>query len=749
MKTRHVKIDRAAIIAMKARVKLSAVVRGEGITLIEEAGQLKGQCPFHADDTPSLFVNDEKDGGVFRCHGCGVGGDVLQWLQKREAITFKEALEKLSALSGLPLVAQERTKVAEYVYRDAKGEELYSIERYEPGKEGRSKDFVQRLADGKPGKSPVQVPYNLHRFHEAPDATIFVVEGEKCADALTAAGLLATTHAGGASAKKTWNAHFAEHFAGRHVVLLPDNDEPGQALMAHVQKVLPHAVTLQLPLRGKGADVADWLAEGHTVAELLALVEKSRELKADMRERGLRYGKAVAAGVFGGWELELLCTRTKEIRTTIGNTMIVLENNPAFAGALFFDERSLQPCAKRALPWDRPGLTYPRHLHDDDAVFFARFMERTYEAAFSAEICGRALWAHAGLDRQDSLKSYLGGLTWDKKERTDTWLIKHAGAPDTPFVRAASRCWLISAVARALTPGCKVDHVLILEGGQGLKKSTLLAALAGETYFTDHIPDVDSKDTAMILGRSWIIELAELESMRKSEVTQLKAFITRRSDIFRPPYGRAVIEVPRRCVFAASTNEESYLRDPTGNRRFWPVPVTNSDVAGLGEVRDQLWAEAVELFRTGEKWHLEDQALIGAAQEEQAAREQVDPWTDLVIHSVDGLSHTTTGDVLHAIGVEKSRRSVTDSQRIAHILRQLKWSRHQVRIGGQKTWRFYPPGAYHPPPTPDVAETGLVAGVGGGGFSTSATNATNATNEFPMNGQGAGDDQEELPWGGH
>lgn len=727
-KHQGVKIDRTAIASMKAKVPLSSLVRGEGIALVDEAGQLKGQCPFHEDDTPSLFVDDSKDGGVFRCHGCGAGGDALVWMQKRESLSFIEALMRLSDLSGIPLVAQERTKVAEYVYRDSVGQPLYTIERYEPGKGGRSKDFVQRLADGTPGKSPVQVPYNLHRFHEDPTATIFVVEGEKCADALTAVGLIATTNAGGAGARKTWTPEFAEYFAGKKVVLIPDNDEPGQALMAHVQKVLPHAVMLQLPLRGKGADVADWLAEGHTAAELLALVDKGVDETP-------------------AWERELLCTRSNEIRTTIGNTMIVLEHNPAFAGALFFDERALQPCTTRALPWDRPGMKYPRALVDDDAVFFARFMERTYEAAFSSEICGRALWAHAGLDRRDALAGYLERLSWDKTERTETWLIRHAGAPDTPFVRAASRCWLISAVARALHPGCKVDHVLILEGGQGLKKSTLLASLAGESFFTDHIPDVDSKDTAMILGRSWIIELAELESMRKSEVTQLKSFITRRSDIFRPPYGRAVIEVPRRCVFAASTNEESYLRDPTGNRRFWPVRVSLDDAAGLAEVRDQLWAEAVELFKTGERWWLEDRELIAEAQEEQAAREQVDPWTDLVLSAVDGRPHTTTGDVLNAIGVDKARRTAGDAMRIGWVLRQAGWVRTMQRRGRIREWLYYPPG--HQPELSPLQKAVTKAVTENTSNNTAVTTVTTVTTISPTLPGEHAEGVHDLPWGGN
>jgi predicted P-loop ATPase/5S rRNA maturation endonuclease (ribonuclease M5) len=729
------KLDRTVIVAIKDRVRMSDLVRADGIELVAEAGQLKGACPFHKDDTPSLFVDDDKDGGVFRCHGCGTGGDVFVWVQKRQDLPFKEALEQLAAKAGVEVKAPAgpRRMVAEYRYTDSVGQLLYTVERWEPGKNGRSKDFVQRLADGTPGKSPVQVLYGLQRLAENPDAPVFVVEGEKCADALNAAGLVAVTHAGGASATKTWTREFAEFLGGRRIYLLPDNDEPGDKLMAHVAKIIPSATTLRLEHKHKGDDAFDWLEDGHTAAELLAL--------------------AASPPAQAGWEAELLCTRTKEIRTTIGNAMIVLEHNPAFAGALFFDERTLQACASRPLPWDRPGTRVPRPLADDDAVFFARFMEHTYEAAFSSEICGRALWAHAGLDRRDALRSFLEALTWDKTERTADWLIKHAGAPDTPFVRAASRAWLISAVARALQPGCKVDHVLILEGGQGLKKSTLLASLAGESFFTDHIPDVDSKDTAMILGRSWIIELAELESMRKSEVTQLKSFITRRSDIFRPPYGRAVIEVPRRCVFAASTNEESYLRDPTGNRRFWPVRVTLDDAAGLADIRDQLWAEAVELYRTGERWWFEDREIIAAAHEEQQAREQVDPWHDLVMAAVDGRAHTTTTDVLSAIGVDKARRSNADAQRVAWVLRQAGWTRARVQQRGGRDWRYYPPGHLHlaesVPGPPALRNLGHHLGQQNPNENNSVSQVSQVASDSQDFREGEIVDTDDIPWGGN
>jgi predicted P-loop ATPase len=213
------------------------------------------------------------------------------------------------------------------------------------------------------------------------------------------------------------------------------------------------------------------------------------------------------------------------------------------------------------------------------------------------------------------VRQYLDGLVWDRVPRLDHFAHRYLGVrldPDdqtykartSDFQRAACACWFISAVARIYQPGCKVDHVLILKGPQGGLKSTVFATLGGE-FFSDDIADLGSKDASLGATGAWIIELAELAAMARPEIEKIKSFISRSKDRFRPPYGKHNIEVPRQCIFGGSVNTDHFLRDDTGNRRFWPIECGEIDIEGLRRDRDQFWAEAVVRFRKGEKWWLE------------------------------------------------------------------------------------------------------------------------------------------------
>ena len=180
-----------------------------------------------------------------------------------------------------------------------------------------------------------------------------------------------------------------------------------------------------------------------------------------------------------------------------------------------------------------------------------------------------------------------------------TWLPRYLGADTDPeYLDAVGTAFLVSAVARIYEPGCQADHMLVFSGGQGIGK-TRATQILGWPWTTDSVPDLHSKDSAIHLQGVWLVEMAELAALRKSEIESTKAFISRRVDRFRPPYGKRTVEIPRQCVFVGTTNEATYLKDPTGNRRFWPVQIANVDFATLEKGRDKLWAEAVELYRQG------------------------------------------------------------------------------------------------------------------------------------------------------
>ncbi len=190
----------------------------------------------------------------------------------------------------------------------------------------------------------------------------------------------------------------------------------------------------------------------------------------------------------------------------------------------------------------------------------------------------------------------------------------------------------------------------------------------------------------------WIIEIAELDSMSRAEISKVKAFLSRSVDRFRPPYGRRLIESPRQCVFAGTTNSDAYLKDETGGRRFWPIKCGRIDLDALARDRDQLWAEARGLHRAGKPWWLDTRELIDAATEEQDARYQADPWTEKVIEHLGARSETSIVEVLRdAIGVPQNRWSRSDEMRVAAILKKDGWRRYQQIHNGTKRWRYRKP----------------------------------------------------------
>jgi predicted P-loop ATPase len=261
-------------------------------------------------------------------------------------------------------------------------------------------------------------------------------------------------------------------------------------------------------------------------------------------------------------------------------------------------------------------------------------------------------------------------------------------------------------VARIYQPGAKADCVLILEGKQGSLKSTLLSTIAGP-WFTDEIADLGSKDASIQTRGVWVIEIAELDSMSRGAVGRIKAFMSRPTDRFRPPYGKRLIESPRQCVFAGSVNHTTYLRDETGGRRFWPVACTRILLDDLRRDRNQLWAETVVRYRAGSVWWLECPELNRAAALEQLDRYDGDPWDELIASWVrqpaerceDGHPVTpamtsdqesvTVVDVLtHCIGKRQEQWLQIDKNRVARSLRSMGWERYRQRTGNNLEWRY-------------------------------------------------------------
>jgi len=399
------------------------------------------------------------------------------------------------------------------------------------------------------------------------------------------------------------------------------------------------------------------------------------------------------------------------------NVIIALTSDPAFAGVLAFDEFAQEIVVRRPLPWDSADAPLPRPWEDADDIRTAEWLQlRGINVA--PVVVGRAVGAVARELRIHPVRDWLDTLKWDGTPRIETWTSTYLGAETSALHHTIGALWLISAVARIYRPGAKADHMLILEGPQGARKSTALKVLAGEAWFTDELPEVGSKDAALHMQGIWIVEIAELDAIGRAEVSRIKAFLTRTTDRFRPPYGRYTVEVARQCVFAGTVNPDTYLRDETGNRRFWPLRCGTIDIDALARDRDQLWAEAVHRFREGAIWWIEDPALLEDARQAQERRYQADAWDDLIehwlVHEIrtvaDGypdygntrtesvprpqpLTDVSVGEILEeAIGLEPARWTRGDQMRVSAYLKANGWKRYRKRDVGKREvtreWRY-------------------------------------------------------------
>ena len=266
------------------------------------------------------------------------------------------------------------------------------------------------------------------------------------------------------------------------------------------------------------------------------------------------------------------------------------------------------------------------------------------------------------------IRDYLDSLKWDKIPRIADWLTLYLGVDPSDYARAVAEKWLIGAVARIYNPGCKVDTCLILEGSQGAFKSTALRELAGNDFFTDDIADLGSKDSVIQTRGVWIIELAELDSMSRPEASRVKAFMSRQVDHIRLPYDRRTSDVPRECIFAGTVNNDTYLKDETGGRRFWPIRVGKIDIDSLKRDRDQLPAEARDRFKSGANWWLDIPELVEAARDEQQARHEEDAWAEKISEFVSTRPTVRVDEILESC-IEKPKKDWTrgDQQRIAAL----------------------------------------------------------------------------------
>lgn len=336
-------------------------------------------------------------------------------------------------------------------------------------------------------------------------------------------------------------------------------------------------------------------------------------------------------------------------------------------------------------------------MQKEHAAEFRRLMHRERYKARKDDVIDE-MEAEARRNQYDPLQQYLSGLVWNGVPRMDNWLCRYFGTPDTAYYRAIGPRILIASVARARRPGCKQDTMPVLEGPQGAGKSTAIRFLHGEQFFIDDLSDFTSKDSFQLIQGAWACEIAELSAMAKADVAEVKKFLSKVQDKYRAPYERAPITVPRRTVFWGTVNPEhgaGYLRDSTGARRFWPIACGKIDLRAILTDRDQLWAEAVVRFESGEKWYLDESNLVQLAEAEQEDRREVHPWEDAIRAYVKNgyrVSVTVSELLEHAIKLPVDKRDVRSSKAVGAALRAMGWeSRTERQVDGSVAKTFYDP----------------------------------------------------------
>ncbi len=638
---------------------------------------------------------------------------------------------------------------ATWVYRGGDGEILFYVARYEYLEDGVLKKVTPQWTWGSRdakhwewGMGHFNKPrplYHLDQLAQRPDAPILVVEGEKAAEA--AAQLLpryvVVTWPGGAQAVKhaVWSV-----LEARDVVLWPDADRPGIEAMRLVARTLEgvaRRVRMIHPPIGTatGWDAADAQAEGWDTAATLAWAKEHigealrvyapvdleappptpRELEARIviepkpapppKTPPAALPAITAevrvdpAGSVDDLTANLPLERWEKLRLILTGKGLPIENIDNIVRVMDHAEELkghwwLDTFHQRIFTDWRSGEA--RELGDAELLHLTLWMQRTLGLRkLSTSTVDAAVQIVAARDRRSEPAAWLRSLTWDGTPRVHELFTRWFHAKRTAYTEAAATNFLTAMVARVLAPGCKADAMVILEGIQGAGKSSALQVLGG-AWYSEATETVLSKDFFVSLQGKWLVEIGELDAFNRAETTRVKQVITATSDRYRAPYGRHAQDYPRQCCFVGTTNDDEYLRDPTGARRFWPVRVAEIDREGLAAVREQLFAEAVQRFDEGHAWWEMPAADTLSA---QRSRRAVDEWESLIARWIvenhrieegrsvwftreEALTEATVGEVLgRLLLIEEGRWNRADQMRVAHAFRSLGWRRTRRNDG--------------------------------------------------------------------
>lgn len=418
------------------------------------------------------------------------------------------------------------------------------------------------------------------------------------------------------------------------------------------------------------------------------------------------------------WRDDLTRNRDGKIEATSWNLMLILEHDQDLRELFFLDQFANRVCLTRQPPW--PGGSRDEFT-DVDSSELAIWIgsPRRYGVSMKRDLVIDTVEAVARRRAKHPVREYLHGLTWDGVPRIEGMFGAMYGVDDTPYTRRVAQCFMTSAVARILWVdpqvahnAAKVDFMVVLEGRQGAGKSSVVQELFGAQWFAASTESPSNKDFYQGIKGHWCIEVAEMESFNKADIGKIKQAITTRYDTYRASYGRIARSYRRECVFVGTTNEDRYLRDASGGRRFLPISVRVINVGMVRDLRDQLWAEAVALYRGGFKWW----ELPDDAAEQQEARFEADSWEDVINRWLDGkggekaypprldpnvragpIEWVTTTEVLSwAIGLDVGKHGRPEQMRLAHAMKRLGWAQERTVHDGTRMRRWVHSGAEGP-----------------------------------------------------
>ena len=597
--------------------------------------------------------------------------------------------------------------VASWCYKDLNSKPMFFVARYDTPE---GKQFLPWTwsSEGrwicKAWPKP-RILYGLPDLKAHPERPVLIVEGEKCADmakAIVGNRYVVVTWPNGAKAvqKADWRV-----LSGRNILIWPDADEPGRNAAKQIANILsitcPQIKIINTEGRPEGWDAADsdfsweefyeWAKPRFTIfnavnvpmvqAIAVAQSKDSAPATATVQVNVNSDIDIISGSLFSIWQkLCIVISLNGQPVCNIDNALRILEEWPEFKGAIWFDEfhqkffTTYQ--SDKIKEWD-----------NEDDIKLTVFMQRTLGIRrISDETVNKAMRVYAKHYTRNEPKDWMETLVWDQKPRIGTFLIDCAQAADNDYTRAVSRNFWIAMVARVNSPGCKVDNVPILEGPQGSLKSTLWATVGGH-WHCEAAESVTSKDFYQALTGKLIVEFAELSSFPKAEVTKIKQIITCKSDRYRAPYARVAEDHPRMSIFVGTTNDSIYLRDDTGARRFWPIKTGSIDIPRIQAEREQLFAEAVYLFKNGATWW----EMPPSTQDEQEERRQVDPWESKILNYIETKHQVTTNEILDfCLQIEAGKQTKFDEMRVGNILKLLGWERKKKRFGKVTKWVYLP-----------------------------------------------------------